>query len=166
MSTDKISLRGFTKDKFSTLFMTTLLRPFRDFFLGLYWYMKFPNAKISFNIPLLPSLKVEVGDDTGASPIRIYGVQKGSFHVKIGSRTQIAADVVFILSQMHQMGRPTQTEVTNKGFIKIGNDVWIGHGAIIMPNVTIGDGATIGAGAVVTHNVRSNDIVAGCLRTR
>jgi acetyltransferase-like isoleucine patch superfamily enzyme len=43
----------------------------------------------------------------------------------------------------------------------IGNDVWIGHGAFIMPGVTIGDGAIIGAQAVVTKNVPPYGVVAG-----
>jgi acetyltransferase-like isoleucine patch superfamily enzyme len=45
---------------------------------------------------------------------------------------------------------------------KIGNDVWIGNSAIIMPNVTeIGDGAVIGAGAVVNKNVPPYAVVVG-----
>lgn len=35
---------------------------------------------------------------------------------------------------------------------RIGQDTWIGHGAIIRPDVTIGDGAVVAAGAVVTHH--------------
>jgi acetyltransferase-like isoleucine patch superfamily enzyme len=45
--------------------------------------------------------------------------------------------------------------------IVIGNDVWIGAGAIILPEVKIGDGAIIGAGAVVTHDVPAYAIVVG-----
>ncbi|MDE7213853.1 MAG: sugar O-acetyltransferase [Anaeroplasmataceae bacterium] len=45
--------------------------------------------------------------------------------------------------------------------IKIGNDVWIGAHATILPGVTIGDGAVIAAGAVVTKNVEANTIVGG-----
>jgi phosphonate metabolism protein (transferase hexapeptide repeat family) len=45
--------------------------------------------------------------------------------------------------------------------VLIGNDVWIGHGAILLPGVTIGDGAVVGAGAVVTKNVAPYTIVAG-----
>lgn len=45
--------------------------------------------------------------------------------------------------------------------IEIGNDVWIGCGAIILDGVKIGDGAVIAAGAVVTKNVDAYDIVAG-----
>ena len=43
----------------------------------------------------------------------------------------------------------------------IGHDVWIGHGAIIMPGVTIGHGAVVAAGAVVTGDVEPHAIVAG-----
>lgn len=43
----------------------------------------------------------------------------------------------------------------------IGNDVWIGYGAIIMNGVTIGDGAIIGAGAIVTKDVEPYSIVVG-----
>ena len=45
--------------------------------------------------------------------------------------------------------------------VTIGNDVWIGHGAVIMPGVTVGDGAVIGANAVVTKPVGDYEIVAG-----
>lgn len=48
-----------------------------------------------------------------------------------------------------------------KNFVKIGNDVWLGANAIILPGVTIGDGAIIGAGAVVTKDVPPYAIVAG-----
>ena len=45
--------------------------------------------------------------------------------------------------------------------INIGNKVWIGSNATILPGVTIGDGAIIAAGAVVTKDVEENSIVAG-----
>lgn len=43
----------------------------------------------------------------------------------------------------------------------IGHDVWIGHGAVIMPDIIIGHGAVIGANAVVTKDVIPYEIVAG-----
>lgn len=49
----------------------------------------------------------------------------------------------------------------NKGDIIIGNDVWIGFEAAIMPGVHIGDGAIIGARAVVTKDVQPYEIVGG-----
>lgn len=45
--------------------------------------------------------------------------------------------------------------------VTIGNDVWIGHGAIVMPGVRVGDGAVIGSGAVVTKDVAPYTIVGG-----
>lgn len=45
--------------------------------------------------------------------------------------------------------------------VTIGNDVWIGHNAIIMPGVRIGNGAVIGAGTIVTKDVEPYSIVAG-----
>ena len=45
--------------------------------------------------------------------------------------------------------------------IKIGNDVWIGRGVIIMDNVTIGHGAIIGSGSIVTKHVPPYAVVVG-----
>ncbi|GAB1857634.1 chloramphenicol acetyltransferase [Flavobacteriaceae bacterium MHTCC 0001] len=43
----------------------------------------------------------------------------------------------------------------------IGHDVWIGHGAVIMPGVSIGHGAVIGSGAVVTKDVGNYEVAVG-----
>lgn len=43
----------------------------------------------------------------------------------------------------------------------IGHDVWMGHGALIMPGVSVGTGAVIGAGAVVTKNVEPFTVAVG-----
>lgn len=53
-----------------------------------------------------------------------------------------------------QGGKKTLTTV-------IGNDVWIGTRAIIMPGVRIGNGVIIGAGAVVTKDIPDYAIVGG-----
>jgi len=45
--------------------------------------------------------------------------------------------------------------------IIIGNNVWIGAGAIILAGVSIGDNSVIGAGSVVTKSIASNTVVAG-----
>jgi len=45
--------------------------------------------------------------------------------------------------------------------VTIGNDVWIGHGAIILPGVTVGDGAVVAAGAVISKDIEPYMIVGG-----
>lgn len=47
------------------------------------------------------------------------------------------------------------------GKVKIGNNVFIGAGSIVLPNVTIGDNTIIGAGSVVTHSIPSNMVAVG-----
>ncbi|MBE5202629.1 MULTISPECIES: acyltransferase [Pectobacterium] len=49
----------------------------------------------------------------------------------------------------------------NKNEVPIGNDVWIGAGAVIFLGVTISDGAVIAAGSVVTKNIDAFTINAG-----
>lgn len=45
--------------------------------------------------------------------------------------------------------------------MNIGEDVWIGGGAILLPGVTVGDGALIGAGSVIARDVAPGARVAG-----
>ena len=61
-----------------------------------------------------------------------------------------------LLNDWSERGHPE-----GKGNMKIGNDVWIGMKALIMPGVNIGDGAVIAAGSIVTHDVLPYTIVAG-----
>jgi acetyltransferase-like isoleucine patch superfamily enzyme len=56
-------------------------------------------------------------------------------------------------------GELTQLKENNK--IVIGNDVWIGHGVIIVGNVIVGNGAILAAGTVVTKDVLPYSIVGG-----
>lgn len=56
---------------------------------------------------------------------------------------------------------PQNSDLPYKGDMVIGNDVWIGFEAVLMPGVKIGDGAIIGARSVVTHDVAPYTVVAG-----
>ncbi len=47
------------------------------------------------------------------------------------------------------------------GLVTIGNNVFIGNGAIILPSTSIGDNVIIGAGTVVANDIPSNSVVAG-----
>lgn len=84
--------------------------------------------------------------------------------VSIGKYTMLAHDVS-IQGGDHRhtipgtptcfSGRPEMPET------RIGDDVWIGHRAIIIAGVSIGRGAIVGAGAVVTKDIPAYDIVGG-----
>jgi maltose O-acetyltransferase len=81
--------------------------------------------------------------------------------VAIGDRTQIGPAV-----QIYAADHPRDTETRRAGLefgrpVKVGSDVWIGGGAIILPGVTIGDGAVIAAGSVVTRDVAPGATVMG-----
>ncbi|MDA8370688.1 MAG: CatB-related O-acetyltransferase [Nocardiopsaceae bacterium] len=53
------------------------------------------------------------------------------------------------------------TGLSTRGDTIVGNDVWFGYGALVMPGVRIGDGAIIAAGSVVTSDVEPYTIVGG-----
>jgi maltose O-acetyltransferase len=81
--------------------------------------------------------------------------------VTIGDRTQIGPAV-----QIYAADHPRDAGTRRTGLefgrpVRIGSDVWIGGGTIILAGVTIGDGALIGAGSVVTRDVGPNQTVAG-----
>lgn len=56
---------------------------------------------------------------------------------------------------------PVKRRLHSKGAVKIGNNVWIGDKATILPGVTIGDGVVVGANSVVTKDIPDYCVVAG-----
>jgi acetyltransferase-like isoleucine patch superfamily enzyme len=77
--------------------------------------------------------------------------------VHIGRDCKIAWDVIIMDTSQHGIGAEPATVLP----VVIGDNVWIGARAIVLPGVTIGDGAVIGAGAVVTKSVPAHAIAAG-----
>ena len=81
--------------------------------------------------------------------------------VTIGDRTQIGP-AVQIYAADHPRDAKTRADGLEFGRpVRIGSDVWIGGGAIILPGVRIGDGAVIGAGSVVTRDVAGGETAMG-----
>ncbi|MDD1016292.1 sugar O-acetyltransferase [Pseudomonas rubra] len=81
--------------------------------------------------------------------------------VSIGADCQIGPAV-----QIYTADHPLDPELRRSGLesgrpVTIGNNVWIGGGAIILPGVTVGDNAVIGAGSVVTRDVPAGATVVG-----
>ena len=58
--------------------------------------------------------------------------------------------------------RPNDRPLYSKGAVIIGDNVWIGEKASIMPRVNIGEGAIIAANSVVTHDIPAYSVAAGC----
>jgi acetyltransferase-like isoleucine patch superfamily enzyme len=88
-------------------------------------------------------------------------------HITIGKNVLIASGV-YISDHMH--GNPDYSDIklppisrtlSSKGPVIIGDNVWIGERAVILPNVTIGESSIVAANAVVTRNIPSFTIVAG-----
>ena len=81
--------------------------------------------------------------------------------VSIGDDVQITEDVKFFT---HGGGWVFRKEIPGFDFfgrIKVGNNVYIGNNALIMPGVTIGNNVVVGAGSVVTKSVSNDMVVAG-----
>lgn len=79
----------------------------------------------------------------------------------IGRRDHDYRQVGTVISRAAWIGTDINLQNDPMNEIKIGEDVWIGYGAIIFSGVTIGRGAIISAGSVVKQDVRAYDIVAG-----
>lgn len=89
--------------------------------------------------------------------------------ITIGDNTLIGPDVK-IYTAIHPLlpNERIYTDETGKKAIRtqtapvtIGNNVWIGGGAVILPGVTIGDNTVIGAGSVVTKSIPENAVASG-----
>ena len=79
--------------------------------------------------------------------------------ITIGDNALIGHNVV-IATLNHDMN-PEKRGSLIPSPVKIGDRVWIGAGAIILPGVTIGDNAVIGAGSVVTKDIPKNSVAVG-----
>ncbi len=108
-----------------------------------------------------PTLRI--GDNTGLGHNCLFTVGK---EIAIGSYCRIATSVTIFDSPGHPLdpeqrkaGMPVKTEDVRP--VRIGDNVWIGMGAVIFPGVTVGDNSVISAGACVMNDVPENTVVAG-----
>lgn len=128
--------------------------------------------------PILAELFAEVGPGSAIrAPVHVdYGVHirigRDVFlnygcvlldvcEIVIGDGTQIGP-LVQILAADHPRDPAARAAGLENGRpVRIGRNVWIGGGALILPGVTVGDDAIVGAGAVVTRDVAPGATVAG-----
>ena len=127
---------------------------------------------------LLESMLGSVGEGTDVRPP--FYVDYGA-HIRLGARTfanygLVALDVapitigddvqigpnVQLLTPTHPVAAgPRRAKWEAALPITIGDNVWLGGGAIVLPGVTIGDNSVVGAGAVVTKDVPADVVVVG-----
>ena len=132
---------------------------------------------------LTSEMSLQLGAYSYAVSGYYFGVEIGRY-CSIGEGVQIgrhshpldfgSTSPLFYTEKKHVLGKAIKHDAADKSFsfkptrpptifkpTKIGNDVYIGHDAFIMPGVNIGDGAIVGARSVVTKDVPSYSIVAG-----
>jgi maltose O-acetyltransferase len=81
--------------------------------------------------------------------------------VEIGALTQIGPGVQILAADHPRDPGLRRTGLENGRPVRIGANVWIGGGALVLPGVTIGDDAIVGSGAVVTRDVAPGATVVG-----
>ncbi|MEU5694008.1 CatB-related O-acetyltransferase [Actinosynnema sp. NPDC020468] len=138
--------------------------------------------------PLVTSPTIEVGEYTyyddpdHATEFETRNVLYGYGREKlvIGRFCAIAANTRFIMAGANHLTTGVSTfpftifggewaertadllqDMATRGDTVVGNDVWIGYGALVMPGVRIGDGAIVATGAVVTADVPPYTVVGG-----
>jgi maltose O-acetyltransferase len=96
------------------------------------------NAFINYNCVFLDCAQIDIGDDLQMGPA----------------------------VQLYAATHPLERRLRSSGLelarsIRIGDGVWIGGGAIILPGVTIGDGSVVGAGSIVPRDLPPGSVAAG-----
>lgn len=102
---------------------------------------------------------VKNGMTVGANFHNYGSIDAGHPHlIRIGDNVTIAAGARILT---HDASTKIALGYSKIGFVTIGNEVFIGADAIVLPNVTIGNKVIIGAGSVIARDVPDNSVVAG-----
>jgi acetyltransferase-like isoleucine patch superfamily enzyme len=148
---------------------------------SVYFFLRY-RCSVSPRAKVQPNKQISFGTGTVVKPFAIIQTSGGritigkhcaisSFdHISTVQAEVIIGDYVRIGPHVTIMGsarnwHSSQTHIVDQGYthrgVRIGNDVLIGAGAIIMDGCEVGEGAVIGAGSVVTRNVAPYSAVAG-----
>src|SRR3989344_7581299 len=113
------------------------------------------GSTLHMGVKFYNTFNIEIGED---SIIGENAVLDGRDKLIIGDHVDIASEVM-IYNAQHDVNDENFKAVTSP--VEIGDYVFIGPRAIILPGVKIGKGAVVGAGAVVTRDVGEFEIVGG-----
>jgi len=101
--------------------------------------------------------KVQIGENVNIVEfVHIWG----GGGVKIGDNVLIATHAV-ITSETHEKCAERFRDSSRRSQVEIGNDCWIGSGAIVFPGVKIGEGSIVGAQTVVTKSFPPRSVIVG-----
>lgn len=123
-------------------------RKFVDIYRRLFWS----------NIKYAKYVGVSIGSNCDIKT-RNFGSEP--YLIEIGNNVQIAGDAKILTHGASWLIRRKNPDFDFFGKVKIGNNVYIGISAIILPGVIIEDNVIVGAGSVVTKSIPANTIVAG-----
>lgn len=86
----------------------------------------------------------------------------GRGRITLGDDVLLAPNVMITAANYRfNDGSPVNDQAMDERDVRIGDDVWVGYGAVVLAGVTIGDRAIIGAGAVVHKDVPPGAVVVG-----
>ena len=117
-----------------------------------------PSAQIGSGVMLSRGVVLKEGAGIGSETWFL-----GAGEVVLGRRLKMGPQCLFITNDhpVPPAGRSFEEQGGSQGAIIVGDDVFIGARATILPGVHIGDGAAIGAGAVVTKSVPDGGVAVG-----
>lgn len=107
---------------------------------------------------------VDYGDNIsiGARTFANFGlVALDCARITIGEDVQIAPNVQLLTATHPIEPEPRRQKLEYALPITVGNNVWLGGGAIVLPGVTIGENTVVGSGAVVTKDLPANVVAVG-----
>ena len=138
-----------------------LIANFPSHHIRLWYYRNIMNFKIGKGCTIFMNCKF---DCAGGLTIGVNSVVNSNCRLdsrgclEIGNNVSISEEVIFLTADHNEDVFGGQGRKKN---IVIGDFVWIGTRAMVLPGVTIEKGAAVGAGAVVTRNVDYLNVVAG-----
>lgn len=116
-------------------------------------------------LPFYRMTNVQIGEDTVVNQFMVVSDDYEPL-VRIGDRVAVSPNVSIIAASAPNNSRlndipEIRDRLIRQSPVVIGDDVWIGTGAVILPGVTVGARSIIGAGAVVSHDIPADSIASG-----
>jgi acetyltransferase-like isoleucine patch superfamily enzyme len=117
----------------------------------------------SLRVRLFRSCGYTIGEDVyiGEDLIVIDDPEDTQSRLVIGDRVAVSPRVTFVMHSAPNWSRIRPYVNEKRGGIRIGDDAWIGTGAVILPGIEIGAGAIVASNAVVTKHVPDYSVVGG-----